>query len=78
MLVGVLVGWGDAVRVGSIVKPGVGVSVGNIWAAPTQEEVKIETNTINVIGNGELVILILVRFESYVSWFNCRTSTAYC
>lgn len=47
VLVGLSVGVGKAVAVGSIVKFMVGVTVGNICSAPTQEETP-NANIINV------------------------------
>lgn len=61
-------------EVGSTVKPGVGVTVGNIWEAPTQEVLKIVTKINNVIDKGNLVILILIQCEYYARRFKWRTS----
>jgi hypothetical protein len=44
VLVGLSVGVGNVVAVGSTVKLGVGVSVGNLRSAPTQEDnIKVKT-----------------------------------
>jgi hypothetical protein len=47
--VGVLEGIGEGVKVGSNVFPGVGETVGNIWTAPTQDEMNIEARMISVL-----------------------------
>jgi hypothetical protein len=49
VLVGVLEGIGEGVKVGSNVFPGVGVTVGNIWTAPTQDERNIEASMMSVL-----------------------------
>jgi hypothetical protein len=44
------------------VGPGVGVMVGNIWAAPTHDEKRTEVSKMSNFGIGDLAMIILVYF----------------
>jgi hypothetical protein len=62
VLVGVLEGIREGVDVGSIVLPGVGVIVGNISTAPTQDEMIAPVRKISIIDSGNLVMINLIEF----------------
>ncbi|MFL7894091.1 MAG: hypothetical protein AB8I56_18690 [Anaerolineales bacterium] len=67
--VGVAVGGfvGEGVADGIMVKSGVGVSVGSIWTAPTQDESK---NTVNIMIERKILDLLMVFPFNDTLWAN--------